>query len=114
MGKKYVESCKLIAKDAVYTPSEAFDLVIRTSKANFDETVELHVKLGVDPRHADQQIRGTVLLPNGTGKVVRILVFAKGDKAREATVAGADYVGDEDLVSKIQNHNWFDFGCCYA
>ncbi len=114
MGKKYVESCKLIAKDAVYTPSEAFDLVIRTSKANFDETVELHVKLGVDPRHADQQIRGTVLLPNGTGKVVRILVFAKGDKAREATVAGADYVGDEDLVSKIQNHNWFDFDVVVA
>ena len=85
-----------------------------TSKSNFDETVELHVRLGVDPRHADQQIRGTVLLPNGTGKKVKILVFAKGDKAKEAIDAGADYVGDEELLAKIQNQNWFDFDIVVA
>lgn len=114
MGKKYLDSIKLIDKDTLYDPNEAFNLVLKTSKANFDETVELHVKLGVDPRHADQQIRGTVLLPNGTGKKVKILVFAKGDKAKEALEAGADYVGDEDLISKIQNQGWFDFDIVVA
>lgn len=114
MGKKYLDSVKLIDKDNLYDPYEAFDLVLNTSKANFDETIELHVKLGVDPRHADQQIRGTVLLPNGTGKKIKILVFAKGDKAKEALEAGADYVGDEDLVSRIQNQNWFDFDIVVA
>ena len=114
MGKKYLESIKLIDKDVYYDPAEAFDLVTKTSKANFDETVELHVKLGVDPRHADQQIRGTVLLPNGTGKKVRIIVFAKGNKAKEALEAGADYVGDEELVTKIQTQNWFEFDIVVA
>lgn len=114
MGKKYIESCKLIDKNMLYSPNEAFELVMKTAKASFDETVELHVKLGVDPRHADQQIRGTVLLPNGTGKTVKILVFAKGEKAKEAMEAGADYVGDEELVAKIQNQNWFDFDVVVA
>ena len=114
MGKKYLESIKLVNKDIFYDPVEAFDLVLKTSKADFDETVELHVRLGVDPRHADQQIRGTVLLPNGTGKKVKILVFAKGDKAKEAIDAGADYVGDEELLAKIQNQNWFDFDIVVA
>lgn len=114
MGKKYLESIKLVDRDVFYDPIEAFDLVLKTSKANFDETIELHVRLGVDPRHADQQIRGTVLLPNGTGKKVKILVFAKGDKAKEAIDAGADYVGDEELVAKIQNQNWFDFDIVVA
>lgn len=114
MGKKYLESIKLVNKDVFYDPVEAFDLVLKTSKSNFDETVELHVRLGVDPRHADQQIRGTVLLPNGTGKKVKILVFAKGDKAKEAIDAGADYVGDEELLAKIQNQNWFDFDIVVA
>ncbi len=114
MGKKYLESSKLIDKSSYYDPIQALDLVVKTAKANFDETIELHVKLGVDPRHADQQIRGTVILPNGTGKRVRILVFAKGDKAKEAVSAGADYVGDEDLVNKIQNQNWFDFDVVVA
>ena len=114
MGKKYLESIKLVNKDVFYDPVEAFDLVLKTSKANFDETVELHVRLGVDPRHADQQIRGTVLLPNGTGKKVKILVFAKGDKAKEAIDAGADYVGAEELLAKIQNQNWFDFDIVVA
>lgn len=114
MGKKYIESSKLVDKNMLYDPMEAFELITKTSKANFDETVELHVRLGVDPRHADQQIRGTVLLPNGTGKKVKILVFAKGDKAKEAQEAGADYVGDEDLVTKIQTQNWFDFDTVIA
>lgn len=114
MGKKYQESIKLIDKDIYYDPTEALDLVTKTSKANFDETVELHVRLGVDPRHADQQIRGTILLPNGTGKKVRILVFAKGNKAKEALDAGADYVGDEELVTKIQTQNWFEFDIVVA
>lgn len=114
MGKKYLESVKLIDKDVYYDPDEAFELVLKTSKANFDETVELHVRLGVDPRHADQQIRGTVLLPNGTGKEIKILVFAKGDKAKEAINAGADYVGDEELINKIQSQNWFDFDIVVA
>ena len=114
MGKKYIESSKLVDKNTLYDPLEAFDLIGKTSKANFDETVELHVRLGVDPRHADQQIRGTVLLPNGTGKKVKILVFAKGEKAKEAQEAGADYVGDEELISKIQTQNWFDFDTVIA
>ena len=114
MGKKYVESAKLIDKNTLYNPSEALDLSIKTAKANFDETIELHVRLGVDPRHADQQVRGAVVLPNGTGKEVKVLVFAKGDKAKEAEVAGADFVGAEELVQKIQSENWFDYDVVVA
>ena len=114
MGKKYVESAKLIDKSALYNPAEALDLCIKTAKANFDETVELHVRLGVDPRHADQQVRGAVVLPNGTGKTVRVLVFAKGAKADEAKAAGADFVGAEELVQKIQTENWFDYDVVVA
>ena len=114
MGKKYVESAKLIDKSALYNPAEALDLCIKTAKANFDETVELHVRLGVDPRHADQQVRGAVVLPNGTGKTVRVLVFAKGAKADEAKAAGADFVGAEELVQKIQTENWFDYDLVVA
>jgi large subunit ribosomal protein L1 len=114
MGKKYVESAKLIDKNTLYNPAEALELSVKTAKANFDETIELHVRLGVDPRHADQQVRGAVVLPNGTGKTVRVLVFAKGDKAKEAEAAGADYVGAEDLVQKIQSENWFDFDVVVA
>jgi large subunit ribosomal protein L1 len=114
MGKKYVESAKLIDKNTLYNPAEALELCVKTAKANFDETIELHVRLGVDPRHADQQVRGAVVLPNGTGKTVKVLVFAKGDKAKEAEAAGADYVGAEDLVQKIQSENWFDFDIVVA
>ena len=114
MGKKNVESAKLIDKNTLYNPSEALDLSIKTAKANFDETIELHVRLGVDPRHADQQVRGAVVLPNGTGKEVKVLVFAKGDKAKEAEVAGADFVGAEELVQKIQSENWFDYDVVVA
>src|SRR5574344_1950389 len=114
MGKKYVESAKLIDKNTLYNATEALDLSIKTAKANFDETIELHVRLGVDPRHADQQVRGDVVLPNGTGKTVRVLVFAKGDKASEAEAAGADYVGAEELIPKIQNDGWFDFDVVVA
>lgn len=114
MGKKYVESAKLIDKSALYNPAEALELAVKTAKANFDETIELHVRLGVDPRHADQQVRGAVVLPNGTGKNVRVLVFAKGDKAKEAQEAGADFVGAEELVDKIQKENWFDFDVVVA
>lgn len=114
MSKNYEDSLKLIDKNNAYDPEEAFELVLKTAKAKFDETVELHVRLGVDPRHADQQIRGTVLLPNGTGKKVKILVFAKGEKAKEALEAGADYVGDQDLINKIQTENWFDFDIIVA
>ena len=114
MGKKYVESAKLIDKSALYNPAEALDLCIKTAKANFDETVELHVRLGVDPRHADQQVRGAVVLPNGTGRTVRVLVFAKGAKADEAKAAGADFVGAEELVQKIQSENWFDYDVVVA
>ena len=114
MGKKYVESAKLVDKNALYTPAEALELAVKTAKAKFDETIELHVRLGVDPRHADQQVRGTVVLPHGTGKTVRVLVFAKGDKANEAKEAGADYVGAEDLLQKIQGENWFDFDVVVA
>ena len=114
MGKKYIESAKLIDKNALYNPEEALDLSIKTAKANFDETIELHVRLGVDPRHADQQVRGAVVLPNGTGKTVKVLVFAKGDKAKEAEAAGADFVGAEELVQKIQSENWFDYDVVVA
>ncbi|WP_160693236.1 50S ribosomal protein L1 [Clostridium sp. C2-6-12] len=114
MGKKYIESAKLIDKSALYNPVEALDLTLKTAKANFDETVELHVRLGVDPRHADQQVRGAVVLPNGTGKTVRVLVFAKGDKATEAQQAGADFVGADELVQKIQTENWFEYDVVVA
>ena len=114
MGKKYIESAKLIDKSALYNPMEALELTLKTAKANFDETVELHVRLGVDPRHADQQVRGAVVLPNGTGKTVRVLVFAKGDKATEAQAAGADFVGADELVQKIQSENWFDYDVVVA
>ena len=108
-GKKYQESAKQIDKGALYDVTEAMDLVVKTAPAKFDETVELHVKLGVDSRHADQQVRGAIVLPHGTGKTQRVLVFAKGPKADEARAAGADYVGDMDMVEKIQKENWFDF-----
>ena len=114
MGKKYIESAKLIDKSALYNPIEALELTLKTAKANFDETIELHVRLGVDPRHADQQVRGAVVLPNGTGKTVRVLVFAKGDKATEAEQAGADFVGADELVQKIQTENWFDYDVVVA
>ncbi len=113
-GKKYVDSVKLIEKSKVYDPAEALELVCQTSKAKFDETIEVHFRMGLDGRHADQQIRGAVVLPNGTGKTVRVLVFAKGDRANEAREAGADYVGDVDLVEKIQKENWFDFDVVIA
>ena len=113
-GKRYIESAKLIDRMKLYDPAESLDLVKKTAKAKFDETVEAHIKLGVDSRHADQQVRGAVVLPHGTGKTVRVLVFAKGDKAREAEDNGADYVGAEDLVAKIQNENWFDFDVVVA
>jgi len=114
MGKKYIESAKLIDKSTLYGSNEALELVLKTAKANFDETVELHVRLGVDPRHADQQVRGAVVLPNGTGKTVKVLVFAKGAKADEAKAAGADFVGAEELVQKIQTENWFDYDVVVA
>ena len=114
MGKKYIESAKLIDKSALYNPTEALELTVKTAKANFDETIELHVRLGVDPRHADQQVRGAVVLPNGTGKQVKVLVFAKGAKADEAKAAGADFVGAEELVQKIQSENWFDYDVVVA
>lgn len=113
-GKKYQESIKLVDRENLYDVAEALDLVIKTAKANFDETVELAVRLGVDPRHADQQVRGTVVLPNGTGKEVKVLVLAKGDKIAEAEAAGADYAGGEELVEKIQAENWFDFDVVIA
>lgn len=114
MGKNYIESAKLVDKNALYTPIEAMELAVKTSKAKFDETIELAVKLGVDPRHADQQVRGAVVLPHGTGKTVRVLVFAKGEKAKEAELAGADFVGNDDLVEKIQKENWFAFDVVVA
>ncbi len=113
-GKKYQDSVKLIEKGKLYDPAEALDLVCKTATAKFDETVELHVKLGVDSRHADQQVRGAVVLPNGTGKAVRVLVFAREGKADEAKAAGADYVGAEELAQKIQSENWFDFDVVVA
>ncbi len=114
MGKKYDDSVKMYDKAKLYDVKEALDIVTKTAKAKFDETVEVHVKLGVDSRHADQQVRGAVVLPHGTGKVARVLVFAKGDKADEAEKAGADYVGAEELIPKIQNDNWFEFDVVVA
>ena len=113
-GKKYVESAKLVDRTKLYDPAEALATVVSTAKAKFDETVELHVKLGVDSRHADQQVRGAIVLPHGTGKDVRVLVFAKGPKADEAVAAGAEYVGAEDMVAKIQNENFFDYDVVIA
>lgn len=113
-GKKYLEAVKKYDRTAQYSPVEAIANVLAAAPAKFDETVEAHIKLGVDGRHADQQVRGAVVLPHGTGKTVRVLVFAKGDKAKEAEAAGADYVGAEEMVSKIQNENWFDFDVVVA
>ena len=113
-GKKYQDSVKLVEKSKLYEVDEAMDLVTKTSKAKFDETVEVHVRLGVDSRHADQQVRGAIVLPHGTGKTAKVLVFAKGPKADEATAAGADYVGEAELVQKIQGENWFDFDVVVA
>ena len=113
-GKKYKESAKLIDRSVQYDPAEALGLVVKGASAKFDETVELHIKLGVDSRHADQQVRGAVVLPNGTGKTRRVLVFAKDAKADEAKAAGADYVGGMDLVEKITKENWFEFDVVVA
>ena len=113
-GKKYQDSIKLIDHLKQYDPEEAVGLVLQTGKAKFDETVEISVRLGVDPRHADQQVRGAVVLPHGTGRTIRVLVIAKGAKADEAAKAGADYVGAEDMIAKIQNENWFEFDVCVA
>ena len=112
-GKKYVDSAKLLDRNALYDVNEALDLAVKTGKAKFDETVEVHVKLGVDSRHADQQVRGAVVLPNGTGKSVRVLVFAKGDKVQAAQDAGAEFIGDEETISKI-NGGWMDFDVVIA
>ena len=114
MGKKYIDSAKLIDKAKAYDPAEALELVCQTSKAKFDETIEIHIRLGVDSRHADQQVRGAVVLPNGTGKNVKVLVFAKGDNIEKAQAAGADYVGGPELAEKIQKENWFDFDVVIA
>ena len=113
-GKKYQDSAKQIDRATLYESKDAFELICKTASAKFDETVELHVKLGVDSRHADQQVRGAVVLPHGTGRTVRVLVFAKGDKADAAREAGADYVGDMDMVEKIQKENWFEFDVVVA
>ena len=113
-GKKYQDSVKLIEANTLYDANEALELVEKTAKAKFDETVEMHMKLGVDGRHADQQVRGAIVLPNGTGKSVRVLVFAKGEQAEAAKAAGADYVGEMDLVEKIQKENWFEFDVVIA
>ena len=114
MGKKYIDSAKLIDKSKAYDPSEALELVCQTSKAKFDETIEIHIRLGVDSRHADQQVRGAVVLPNGTGKNVKVLVFAKGDNVAKAEAAGADYVGGAEYAEKIVQENWFDFDVVIA
>ena len=114
VGKKYSDSVKLIDKSKMYEPAEALALVCQTSKAKFDETIEIHIRLGVDSRHADQQVRGAVVLPNGTGKTARVLVFAKGDNIQKAQEAGADYVGGAELAEKIQKENWFDFDVVVA
>ncbi len=114
MGKKYKDSLALIEKAKLYDAVEAFGLVCQTAKAKFDETVEAHIRLGVDSRHADQQVRGAIVLPHGTGKTVRTLVFARGDKAKAAEEAGADYVGAEEFVTKIQSENWFEFDVVIA
>ena len=113
-GKKYTDSAKLYDKSKLYDTNDAIALVCQTAKAKFDETVEIHIRLGVDSRHADQQVRGAVVLPHGTGKTVRTLVFARGDKADAAKAAGADYVGAEDMVEKITKENWFDFDVVIA
>ena len=113
-GKKYQESAKKIDRNTLYDTADAMKLVVETATAKFDETVELHVKLGVDSRHANQQVRGAIVLPHGTGKTQRVLVFAKAAKADEARAAGADFVGDMDLVEKIQKENWFDFDVVVA
>ena len=113
-GKRYQDSEKLIENAKLYEPAEALEIIEKTANAKFDETIELSVRLGVDPRHADQQVRGTVVLPNGTGKNVRVLVFADGDAAKEAQEAGADHVGAEELVDKIQKENWFEFDVVVA
>lgn len=113
-GKKYQDSLKVIDKQKLYDLDEAVALVQETAKANFDETIELHVRLGVDPRHADQQVRGAIVLPHGTGKEKKVLVFAKGEKAREAENAGADYVGGQEYAEKIEKENWFDFDVVVA
>ena len=113
-GKKYIESAKLIESSKLYDPDEAVKLALQTAKTKFDETMEISVRLGVDPRQADQQVRGAVVLPHGTGKKVRVLVFAKGEQAKAAEEAGADYVGAEELVAKIQGENWFDFDVVVA
>ena len=114
MGKKYIASAELIEATKLYDPADAMKLVCETAKAKFDETIEVHVRLGVDSRHADQQVRGAVVLPHGTGKKVRTLVFARGDKAKAAEDAGADYVGAEDFVEKITKENWFEFDVVIA
>ena len=113
-GKKYLEMRKLVDGTMLYDTKDAIELVQKTTLAKFDETVEAHIRLGVDGRHADQQVRGAVVLPHGTGKKVRVLVFAKGDKAEEALAAGADYVGADDLIPKIQKENWFEFDVAVA
>ena len=113
-GKKYQDSVKLIEKGNQYDTTEALDLVGKTAKAKFDETVEVHLRLGVDGRHADQQVRGAIVLPNGTGKTARVLVFAKGEQAEAAKAAGAEFVGEMDLVEKIQKENWFDYDVVIA
>ncbi len=113
-GKNYQDSYKLVEKLKLYEPVDAFGLITKTAKAKFDETVEVHIKLGVDSRHADQQVRGVIVLPHGTGKNIRVLVFAKGDKAKEAQDAGADFVGAEELIPKIQNENWFEYDVIVA
>ncbi|MBQ9543654.1 MAG: 50S ribosomal protein L1, partial [Clostridia bacterium] len=113
-GKNYKASAALVDRTVQYEPADAFDLVCKTSKAKFDESVELHVKLGVDSRHADQQVRGAIVLPNGTGKTSRVLVFCKPERVEEATAAGADFAGGMDLVEKIQKENWFDFDVVVA
>ena len=114
MGKRYIDSAKLIDKTKLYDTSEALKLVCETSKAKFDETVEIHIRLGVDSRHADQQVRGAVVLPNGTGKKLKVLVFTKGDNIQKALDAGADYAGGPEYAEKIQNENWFDFDVVIA
>ena len=114
VGKKYAESVKLVDKAKLYDPAEALAVACQTSKAKFDETIEVHIRLGVDSRHADQQVRGAVVLPNGTGKKVKTLVFTKGDKVQAALDAGADYVGDKEYVDKIITENWFDFDVVIA
>ena len=113
-GKRFIEATKLVDRTKLYDTHEAFDLIVKTGKAKFDETVEAHIRLGVDSRHADQQVRGAVVLPHGTGKKIRVLVFAKGDQADQAREAGADHVGAEELIPRIQNDGWLDFDVIVA